>query len=229
MTQTEYLQSGCNNKHCKFTFKKGEIVYGVITTFFISEPDNYYLVPSPQMIEFKKYMDSNDHKKMKELSTLINLDDILSVKLFDVFEKLLLKKTEEEEKNKVDWETRKITWLHSIDGFYKKINSWLSPLQKGGLLKIKEKEIDLNEEYIGNYKTKRLEIYLGNDIVTFTPRGTLIIGSYGRIDMRGPKGEALIVEPEWNNWKFAKRTPKMKYFDVNELSFKEAIETIING
>jgi hypothetical protein len=229
MTQIEYLQSGCDNKHCKFTFKSGEIAYGVLTTYFQNEPNKYYLVRSPQMIEFKKYMDSNDFNNMKKLCSPIDLSDLVKAELLDSFGELLVKKTQEVEKNKVDWEARKTTWLKSVEDFYLNINSWLADFKNAELLKIKEKEIDLNEEYIGNYKTKRLEIYLGNDIITFTPRGTLIIGSYGRIDMRGPKGEALIVEPNWDEWKFAKRTPKMKYVDVNEQSIKEAIQEIING
>lgn len=229
MTQLEYLLSGCNNRHCKFTFKNGEIAYGVITTYFLNEQDNFYLVRSLQMIEFKKYMDNDDFKKMKELCSPVNLDDLLKAEILDSFGELLVKKTQEVEANKIIWEERKSTWLKSIDELYKEINFWLSDFQKAELLKIKEKEIELNEEYIGKYKTKRLEIYLGNDIITFTPKGTLIIGSYGRIDMNGPRGEALIIEPQWNAWKFAKRAPKMKYWDVNEQSLKEAIQEIING
>jgi hypothetical protein len=229
MTQIEYLKSGCDNRHSKFTFKNGEIAYGLITTFFHNEHDKYYLVRSPQMIEFKKYMDSNDHKKMKESSSLVNLEDLASAELLDSFGELLVKKKSEEEKDKVDWEKRKTTWLNSVDDLYKIINTWLSPFQKEGLLNIKEKQIDLSEEYIGSYKAKRLEILLGNDIVTITPRGTLVIGSFGRLDMRGPKGEALLVETDWNDWKFAKRTPKMQYWNLTEQSFKEAIQEIING
>ena len=134
MTQIEYLKSGCDNRHSKFTFKNGEIAYGLITTFFHNEHDKYYLVRSPQMIEFKKYMDSNDHKKMKERSTLVNLEDLASAELLDSFGELLVKKKSEEEKDKVDWEKRKTTWLNSVDDLYKIINTWLSPFQKEGLL-----------------------------------------------------------------------------------------------
>ena len=47
--------------------------------------------------------------------------------------------------------------------------------------------------------------------------------------MKGPKGEALIVEPSWNDWKFAVRVPRTKYWDLNEQSFKEAIQELVNG
>ncbi|OGU38957.1 MAG: hypothetical protein A2X61_09495 [Ignavibacteria bacterium GWB2_35_12] len=144
---------------------------------------------------------------------------------FEVF----LKKKKQQENNKVDWDERKSTWLKSIEDLYSKINNWLSPFIKESLLDIKEKDIELNEEYIGNYKAKRLDIYLSNDIISLTPRGTLIIGSYGRIDMRGPKGEYLLIEPDWNIWKFAKRTPKLVTWEISEESFKTAIQDVING
>jgi hypothetical protein len=79
MTQHEYTNSGCENRHALFTFSNGNEVSGVITTFFFNEPDNYYLVRTPDMIEFKKYMDENNYAKMKTLCTLVNLNDIADV------------------------------------------------------------------------------------------------------------------------------------------------------
>ena len=145
------------------------------------------------------------------------------------FQEFLKKKKQDNKKDQVDWDKRKSAWLKSIEKFYSNIKVWLTPFQTDGLIDIKEKEIDINEEYIGYYKTKRLDIYLGNDIISLTPRGTLILGSYGRIDMRGPKGEKMIIEPEWEKWEFAIRTPKLKMWKITEESFKSAIQDIVNG
>jgi hypothetical protein len=181
------------------------------------------------MIDFKKHMDIQDEPKMRAMCTHIDLETLSKAELLDSFGQLLVNKAEQLEEKKVDWDARKETWLKSTESLFKKIKLWLSDFQKSGLIDIQEKEIDLNEEYIGSYKSKRLEIHLGHDIITFTPKGTLIIGSYGRVDMKGPKGEALIVEPNWDDWKFAIRTPRIKYLDLNEQSLKNAIQEIING
>lgn len=146
----------------------------------------------------------------------------------DSFEEFLRKKTEEKETKKVDWEERKIKWLESIDVLYKDINEWLNPFIKEGLIKVEtNKEITISEEYIGNYVVKRMDIYIGNDLVSLTPKGTLIIGAFGRIDMRGPNGEIILIQPEWNDWKFAKKTPKLEMWDLTEETFKVFIQKLV--
>lgn len=146
----------------------------------------------------------------------------------DSFEEFLQKKKQEEENNKINWDERKSTWLKSIDQLYANIKEWLKTFEEKGFIQIKDnKEISLNEEYIGQYQTRRLDIYLGNDIISLTPKGTLIIGSYGRIDMRGPKGEILIIQPDWEDWKFAKRIPKLETWNVNSESFKKIIQDLV--
>jgi hypothetical protein len=146
----------------------------------------------------------------------------------DSFEDFLKKKSAENEKSKINWDERKANWLNSIDELYKNINNWLTPFKNQKLITIKdEKEIELTEEYIGRYPVKRLDIYIGNDIISLTPKGSLIIGSYGRIDMRGPKGEIMIIEPKWNEWKFAKRSLKLETWDINEDSFKAMLQNLV--
>lgn len=146
----------------------------------------------------------------------------------DSFEEFLKKKSQEKEQNKIDWDKRKANWLISIDNLYSDIKKWLSTFTEQELIQIKdEKQVQLNEEYIGQYKVPRLDIYVGNDIISLTPRGTLIIGSYGRIDMRGPKGEIMIIEQKLSDWKFAKRTPKLETWDINENSFKSIIQELV--
>ena len=146
----------------------------------------------------------------------------------DTFEEFLRKKKNDSDVNKVDWDTRKSTWLNSVNKLYDEINKWLAPFEKQGLLSIKsDKKIERYEENIGQYFTQQLDIYLGNDIVSLTPKGTLIIGSMGRIDMISRKGEIMLIEPNWNEWKFAKRTPKLETWDVSESSFKNILQELV--
>lgn len=41
--------------------------------------------------------------------------------------------------------------------------------------------------------------------------------------------EIMIVEPKWNEWKLAIKTPKFQNWDLTEESFKEAFQEVING
>lgn len=228
MTQSDYKKEGYDKQLCSFTFMDGKTVFGEISDFFPNDP-NYYLVPMSNMAEFQRYLKENDHAKMKNLCSIVNLDDLKQARRLDTFGEMLVTKVLEAEGNKAKLESRKATWLKSIDDLYSKINLWFEDFKKDGLIEIKDQEIYIDEESIGKYRTKRLEIYIGNDVITLTPKGTFIIGSFGRIDLSGPKGDALLVEPEWNEWKFAKRTPKIIYSSVTEQSLKQVIQEIING
>ena len=96
------------------------------------------------------------------------------------------------------------------------------------LIKItNEKKVNLTEEYLGKYSAKRLDIYVGSEIISLIPRGTLIMGSNGRIDMRGPKGEIMALEPEWNRWEFVNPAPTIKTWEMNEDSFKDMIQFLM--
>ena len=147
----------------------------------------------------------------------------------DSFSQFLQSKQQEEKIAQSTRQERLKNWTKSIDDFYAVIKKWLSPFHQQSLLSIEEKEISKTEEYIGQYVTKRLDIRIGNDVISLTPIGTYILGSYGRIDMRGPKAEMIIVERDWNKWEFIQRTPKRETWQVSEESFKTAIESIING
>jgi spore coat protein CotH len=79
MTKSEYALSGCENYHSKFTFDNGTEEFGVMTTFFPDEPDNYYLVRSPKLIDFKKLMDDNNYQEMKKNCVRIDLGKMIRV------------------------------------------------------------------------------------------------------------------------------------------------------
>lgn len=144
------------------------------------------------------------------------------------FEDFLKNKKNEDNKNKIDWNKRKNDWLSSINEFYTHIKVWPKEFEDNGYLKIEmNKFVEISEEYIGTYKAGRLDIYLGNDIISLTPKGALIYGSSGRIDMTGPKGEIMALKSDENKWQFAKRTPKLEMWDVTAESFKFMIQELV--
>jgi hypothetical protein len=145
----------------------------------------------------------------------------------DTFEDFLKKKNGEDKK--IDWEARKMMWIKSVDDFYDEVYNWLYPFKQQSLLQIHKRGMIISEEYLGTYTVNQMDILLGNDIVSLIPRGTLILGSYGRIDMRGPKGDRLLVEQKWNEWRFSGQTSRRDFWDVNEESFKSAIQEVVNG
>lgn len=138
-------------------------------------------------------------------------------------------KKKKDEEPKIDWDDRKNKWINSVNDFYNNVNKWLYPFTVQSLLQIKMKEVLVSEEYLGTYKMNQLDILIGNDIISLIPRGALVVGGNGRIDMRGPKGEVSLFQKDWGSWKFINVFTKNDLWDANEDSFKSAIQDLVNG
>jgi hypothetical protein len=103
------------------------------------------------------------------------------------------KKLKQSQTNPIDWEKHKETWLEQVRLFYQNINDWLKDIPS---IKIENQGTWITEEYIGRYQVDRQLIYLGDTLISLTPRGTLIIGARGRIDINSSnnKQAMLILE-----------------------------------
>lgn len=93
----------------------------------------------------------------------------------------------------VDWNKERDEWLGYLQQLYERIAEYLDEYIKGGTIKLRELMIELNEENIGAYKAKRLVIAIGAQEIVFTPVGTLLIGSKGRVDVVGSAGNSRLV------------------------------------
>ncbi len=80
----------------------------------------------------------------------------------------------------IDWEKKKQNWIEQLSFLYQEIEQWLKDMEE---IKIQRQQVWISEEYIGRYQVDRLLIYVGDNLVAFTPRGTLVIAARGRIDV----------------------------------------------
>ncbi len=183
-------------------------------------------------------------------------DKPVSKKDFESFlEKQDLKKSEQEQ---IDWNERKKDWLRRIDEFYQIVQEFMKEYLNQEKVNIHFSPLILNEEYIGSYETKRLHLMTGNQEVVFSPVGTRMIGSGGRIDMEGKAGKVRFVlvdkdkessgisvrvsidgdSPKEKNaekkkitwvWKIATPPPSVSLISLNEERFFDALMEVING
>jgi hypothetical protein len=79
-------------------------------------------------------------------------------------------------------------WLSYLDALYKEITVYLQDYTKSGAAQIEYRDIPLNEEFIGPYTARQMILKIGSATVTFTPIGTMLIGTKGRVDVQGPLG-----------------------------------------
>lgn len=120
---------------------------------------------------------------------------------------------------KINWEERKTKWLNSVTNLYSTIdNIIINNLESSGYVVIKEKQpARISEEYIGSYSIDNYLIKADTIQINFFPIGTIIIGSYGRVDMVLHRETIKLVLPEWGKWKIVSGFgSSMKLIDFNE-------------
>ena len=84
-------------------------------------------------------------------------------------------------------------WLRHLENLYAQITEYLKPYTSKGTAKVELYDVDIHEEFIGNYKAKAMNLKIGISSVSFTPVGTMLIGTKGRVDVHGPLGKARLV------------------------------------
>jgi len=112
-------------------------------------------------------------------------------KTFDEFVKG--QQENEAEAASVDWDKQRDEWLAHLDHLYSKIESFLSKYVSSGQIRYEYRPVELNEENIGSYSARQMVLRIGRQEVDLVPIGTLLVGSKGRVDVRGPAGRAQIL------------------------------------
>lgn len=144
------------------------------------------------------------------------------------------KEGDEAKRRQEEWDKRKNKWIAEVESLYMQIQEWLEPLNETASIRFDIGTHPANEENIGSYNIQHMTIHLANERVELTPRGTNIIGGYGRIDMYGKNGQKMLVIPKWGEWAFYRldttnpSMPKQFYDPLNEGSFKEALLDLIS-
>lgn len=126
----------------------------------------------------------------------------------------------------MDWQDRKKKWLQHIDDLYGQIKGWLESLEKETILSFIDSEITLDEPPLGPYNVKILTIVIGGQRISFVPKGTLIVGAQGRVDIQGHKGMRTIILIG-DKWSLVRRTPSLKLLDFDQTSFQSILDDVM--
>lgn len=109
---------------------------------------------------------------------------------FDNFVEIENKSLQEPE---IDWSAQLEEWLKYIDSLYDQVCESLREHIDTGAIKVEYTNIEISEENIGTYSTRAMSLAIGRKKVTFSPIGTLLIGTKGRVDMEGPYGTVKFI------------------------------------
>ena len=126
----------------------------------------------------------------------------------------------------IDWQARKDNWVRNISELYGVVRKWLEPLEKEGVLHFLSSRIRLQEEQIGDYEVEVLTILIGKQKVSFYPKGALIIGAEGRVDIRGQAAVRTIIFND-GRWQIVERSPKLKVLPFDQDSFQDVLSEVM--
>jgi hypothetical protein len=124
---------------------------------------------------------------------------------FDEFvRRLNEKKTDADQ---VDWSKRLGRWKSDVEDLFQTVEGFLAPHVQKGSVRVTRGETTIEEEHIGKYSVPKLIIQIGSELINVKPRGMLIIGAVGRVDVVGPNASARLVviadEKNAHRWKIA--------------------------
>lgn len=94
---------------------------------------------------------------------------------------------------KFDPEEQIHEWITLLEDLYAKIRSYLHPFIMEGSTELTYYPVTIQEESLGSYQVNSATLKIGNIKFLFSPVGTMLIGSKGRVDIIGPKGTRSVA------------------------------------
>jgi hypothetical protein len=97
-----------------------------------------------------------------------------------------------QEVNEFDSQKQLEEWIDYLNQLYDDISGFMRGYICNGDAEIKFRDINLNEDFIGDYTAKELILIIGRSTIIFKPIATMLIGSKGRVDVQGPRGQVRL-------------------------------------
>lgn len=174
------------------------------------------------------------------------------------FDEFIAEQTAKSDESRADRDNKIKEWEQQLDRLYQTVETFLRSYIEEGKVRRHYGEKQLHEEFLGSYQAKSLVVEIGSNKIYFDPVGTLLIGAKGRVDMIGNYGTVkFVLVPQdssgpkinvriWSesedpppedhldsvaqwDWKIATSPPNIKYVELQEESFKDAIMEVSNG
>ena len=139
----------------------------------------------------------------------------------------LKRKKNEYDQDQIDWEKVKVEWIRNLKEFMDGIKSWLEQPQKDGLIDVVEKEIEIKEEHIGEYKAPSLELIIGAESIKIMPVGRFIIGANGRVDISSYMNRFNVLYHSEKRWIYRNEGQQGSFQRFTEESFTKMLKDLV--
>ncbi len=145
----------------------------------------------------------------------------------DQLRELFHQKKENAKAANVDWAAKRDAWIKAVNDLYATIeNEYLREAKSD--VQIRRADRIVTENFIGEYHISDFVLQVGDEHVIFSPKGTIIVGARGRIDVRGDRGEANLIWHGDKGWSFvAARVPTLRLLPLSADSLAEVLRGIM--
>ena len=149
----------------------------------------------------------------------------MNQKLIDLLQK---KQKQSAPENEIDWDERKKKFLSAVEQLYGQLETMLAEPIGHKKVQLHRRPKVLTENFIGTYAVNDLILVVGDEQVRFSPRGRNIVGSAGRIDVVGEKGEAMLILKAESKWEIVQtRQPAVRSVPLDESSLAEVLQLVM--
>jgi hypothetical protein len=93
----------------------------------------------------------------------------------------------------IDWQTKKDTWVRSVEGLYERVQEMLRDSIASKDVIVRTLNVQVTEDFVGTYSIPALELSVGSERVEFRPKGITVIGAAGRVDIRGERDTVTLL------------------------------------
>jgi hypothetical protein len=131
----------------------------------------------------------------------------------------------------VDWQARRDSWILSVQNLYRLVQEMLGDSIASEDVKVRTAEMQVNENFVGAYSIPVLELTVGSERVVFRPKGLLVIGAAGRVDISGELDSVTLLrdtDDEQSGWTVVlQRVPRLTKVSLDRESLKYALERVM--
>jgi hypothetical protein len=131
----------------------------------------------------------------------------------------------------IDWQTKRDTWIRSVEGLYTLVREMLQKSIAAKDVTVRTFDIDVHEDLVGTYSIPVLKIAVGAERVEFRPKGITVIGASGRVDIRGERDAVTLLRDQpdvTSGWTVVlQRVPHLKTAQFDQKSLKYALEKVM--
>ena len=114
-----------------------------------------------------------------------------------------------------DWLAKRDAWISAVERLYDTIEKTYLAETKSAVKVDRSRRKEITEPYIGAYSISEMALAVGEELVVFSPKGVNLVGAAGRVDVRGDRGEAMIVRQPGDRWSLVvSRTPSLRLVPI---------------